>query len=203
MNPELMIFLLLVAGLVLIVMELFVPSGGMIAVMCVCCFAGSAFYAYRAWYTDHPAWWWGYLASLIVLIPAAVIGTFRLIATTSLGHRVLLAAPSEEEITPYQKEQDHLQSLIGKRGRSLNLMTPGGMVKVGSERLHAISDGLMIEPNMEIEVVATRGNRVVVRPVENIGTQEGIEPNFAETEPGELDEEQRESVDPFSSEEAV
>ena len=174
MDPQILAFVLLFCGFVLILAELFLPSGGLIAVMCVACFAGAIYCAYKAWYVSNPSYWWMYLGSVAVLIPAGVIGAFRILTHTSFGNRVLLAAPSEEEVTPYQREEQHLSSLIGARGTALNLMTPGGLVKVKGERLHAISDGLMIEPNTEIEIIAVRGTRVVVRPVE-----EGSNPSVA------------------------
>lgn len=198
MNPELLVFLFLAAGIFLIFLEFVVPSGGMIAVMCVCCFAGSAWFAYKAWYVAHPGVWWVYLTGMIALIPATIYGVVHLLQNTSLGNRILLSAPSEQEVTPYQKEVDYLSSLIGKRGRALNLMTPGGMVLVGNERLHAITDGLMIEPNTEIEIVSVRGTRVVVRPVETpqvAATPDAIAAPPAPAEP--------EGVDPFADDETV
>jgi len=198
MNPELLVFLFLAAGIFLIFLEFVVPSGGMIAVMCVCCLAGSAWFAYKAWYVAHPGVWWVYLTGMIALIPATIYGVVHLLQNTSLGNRILLSAPSEQEVTPYQKEVDYLSSLIGKRGRALNLMTPGGMVLVGNERLHAITDGLMIEPNTEIEIVAVRGTRVVVRPVETLqvaATPDSVASFPASDEP--------EGVDPFADDETV
>ncbi|WP_437230086.1 NfeD family protein [Planctomicrobium sp. SH661] len=165
MDPQLLVLIFLLAGMALIVAELFVPSGGVIAVMCACCFLISGYYAYQAWYVNYPVYWWLYIGAVVIIIPATIIGAFQLLTRTPLGNRVLMEAPTLEEVTPYQAEQAHLESLIGQRGRALNLMTPGGMVLVNGERLHATGDGLMIEANSPIEVVAVRGTRVVVRQV--------------------------------------
>lgn len=196
MDLEVLVILLFFAGIALIFLELFVPSGGAIALLCVGCFAASGYCAYRAWYGSHPLYWWVYLGSVAVLIPATIIGAFQLITRTALGNRILLSAPEEEEITPYQREQEHLSSLIGQRGTTLNLMTPGGLVKVKGERLHAISDGLMIQPNTEVEIVAVRGTRVVVQPVPAITDNPPRRSVFDDTPPLPSEE-----IDPWMTDE--
>ncbi len=171
MDPQILAIVLLLAGISLIFAELFLPSGGVIALMCVACFGGSIYFAYDAWRVSYPMYWWGYLATVAFLIPASIFGAFYLLTSTSLGNRVLLSGPSPEEVTPYQAETKHLQSLIGERGVALNLMTPSGLVRVKGERLHAIGEGLMIEANTEIIITEIRGTRVIVRPVDEQDTE--------------------------------
>lgn len=194
MDPQILVLLFLLAGLLLIFAELFVPSGGAIAVVCACCFLISGYYAYHAWYVTSPVYWWLYVAGVVVLIPATIVGAFQLLTRTSLGNRVLMAAPTLEEVTPYQAEQAHLESLIGQQGRALNLMTPGGMVLVNGERLHATGDGLIIEADSLIEVIAVRGTRVVVRKVDPV-TKLDLE-TFDSLTPDQTD-----AIDPWISDE--
>jgi len=194
MDPQLLVFAFFFAGILLIFAELFVPSGGTIALMCACCFLISGYYAYQSWYAAYPFLWWLYVGAIIILIPAAIFGAFQLLTRTSLGNRMLMPAPTLEEVTPYQDEQARLERLIGQQGRALNLMTPGGMVLVNGERLHATSDGLVIEADSLIEVIAVRGTRVVVRQSE-AEAQISFEPReqappASETEP----------IDPWLSE---
>lgn len=166
MNYDLLALVLLIVGCGLIVAEIFLPSGGMISVMCVIAFLGSGWCAYRAWWETSPAYWWTYVGAVIVLIPTVIISLFRVLSNTSLGDRVLLAAPDPSEVTPYREEEAHLSQLIGKQGRTLTLLTPGGLVEVEGERLHCFSDGMVIEPQTPVEVVAVRGTRVMVRRVD-------------------------------------
>lgn len=163
MNYEALALLLMVVGLALIVAEVFLPSGGLILVMCVVSFAASVWFAYKAWWGVSQGYFWIFIGALIVLIPGSVIGLFRFLESSSFGNRVLLGAPTADEVVPYQAEIMRLGKLVGKRGEALTLMTPGGMVLVEGERLHAISEGTVIEPHEAIEVVAVRGTRVVVR----------------------------------------
>jgi membrane-bound ClpP family serine protease len=166
MDPQLLVLILFVAGIVLIFAEFFVPSGGLIAVLCVLCFLGSIAAAYQAWGTAQPVLFWGYLGSLFFVIPGSIYGALQVLLRTPLAKRVFLEAPKPEEVTPFQQEMERLSRLIGQKGVTQSLMSPGGMVIVGGERLHAVADAMMIPPGEPIEIVAVQGTRVVVRRAE-------------------------------------
>ena len=53
-----------------------------------------------------------------------------------------------------------------RSGKTLTLMAPGGLVIVEGQRLHAETEGQMLDPQQPIKIIAVRGNRVVVRPHE-------------------------------------
>jgi membrane-bound serine protease (ClpP class) len=156
---------LLVLGLALIVCEVFIPSAGLIAAFATLCFAVSMWSAWSAWWYKSPTSFALYLVSLLILIPAAISGAFYLLPRTAFGRQVLLEAPDLEEVTPYQEELRQLQRLIGHVGKTLTLLNPGGLVLVDGTRQHCESQGLLVEPDTPVEIIAVKGNRVVVRPV--------------------------------------
>jgi membrane-bound serine protease (ClpP class) len=82
-----------------------------------------------------------------------------------VGDRILLAAPDLAEVTPYQAEAARLSQLIGKRGVTQTPLNPGGMVRIDGERLHAFSEGLLVDAGRTVEIIEVRGTRVLVRPV--------------------------------------
>ena len=163
MDDQILTFVFLLVGFILLTVELFIPSGGTIGVMCVCSFLTSVYFAYRAWAVSYPLYWRIYLTTFLTMIPVTLYGIYYLITKTSFGNRVLLAAPTTEEVTPYQDEFHHLEGLVGRRGVAISPLTPGGLVQVGGERLHAIGEGFSIERGSDVEIVAIRGNRIVVR----------------------------------------
>ncbi len=165
MDDQTLTFVLMLIGFVLLGVELLLPTGGIVGVLCACSFLGSAIFAYRAWAEVNPLYWRIYVVTFLALIPITISGVYYLLNNTNFGNRVLLAAPSTEEVTPYQREIEHLQNLIGQRGTALSPLTPGGLVQVNGERLHAIGEGFSIESGVPIEVVSTNGTRVVVRLV--------------------------------------
>lgn len=155
--------LLLLISLALLATEVFVPSGGMIAVLMLLALGGSVFCAFNAWWETSPAYWWSYLASVLVLLPAVLIGAFTIFPRTPYGRRVLLDAPAPEEITAFAKEQVAFQALVGQRGQTVTPHSPGGMVSINDRRYHSETRGMMLDAGEPVEVVAVRGNRLVIR----------------------------------------
>lgn len=155
--------LMLFVALGLIIAEFFIPSGGLIAILAAICMSVSVWAAYQAWWETSPNLFWSYIATVIVATPLSVVGAFVLLQKTSLGKHVLLDAPNLEEVTPYSAEAEHLATMVGRRGKTISLLNPGGMVSVDGERFHCECPGLLIEPGEEVEVTGVRGNRLVVR----------------------------------------
>jgi membrane-bound ClpP family serine protease len=62
MSYEFLAILLLVIGCGLIVAEVFIPSGGMILVLCVVTFLASIWCAYKAWWGVSTAYFATYIA---------------------------------------------------------------------------------------------------------------------------------------------
>lgn len=184
--------LLLVIGLALLIAEVFIPSGGVIMITAVACLAGSVWFAWSAWWESYRAYWWSYLVSLLVLVPVALIGAFYIFPRTAWGRRVLLEGPSLSEVTGYVREGEELTRLIGKRGKTITMLNPGGLVTVEGRRYHAESQGMLLDPGEEVEVIARKANRLVVRMPRTPSPPPG--PVVEQPEP------ETASGDPFSSE---
>jgi membrane-bound ClpP family serine protease len=157
---------LLIAGLIILVLEVFVPSGGFLAVTTTVVLILSACCAFAAWFEEHPAVWWTYCAMLVLLIPTTLGSTLYVLPRTSVGKKVLLEAPELAQVEPFVDETARLEKLVGRRGLAQTLLNPGGMVLIDGERLHAFSEGILIEPQTEVEVLEIRGTRLLVGPVD-------------------------------------
>jgi len=186
--------ILSLVGFALIVAELFVPSGGLISILSLVSFVTSLWFAYRAWWDVTPGYFWTFGTTLFLGIPAFILLLFRLIETTSLGDRILLAAPKSEDVTPYKDEEARMALLIGKHGRALTMLNPGGLVRVEGQRLHAVSEGMVIDPDEWIEILEIRGSRVLVRRIsaadvalstaqESPATESPVEPKISAPPP--------------------
>jgi len=152
--------MLLLLGLFLLGLEFFVPSFGMILAIAVISLIVSFWSACKAWWGVNPAFFWTYVVLLVAGIPGTLLGAVALMQKTSLGNRLILRPPPPVE----KNTSNPLDELIGQRGTALTLLTPGGMVSINSERFHAESIGMLIEPQTRVIVVTTRANRIVVRP---------------------------------------
>ena len=177
MDYSALAILLLLAALALLIMEVFIPSGGLISILAIVAVLASIWCAKKAWWSDNPMAWWTYIAALVFLIPAAIGGAFYVFPRTSLGRKFLVEGPSPEEVTAYADEEQRLRELVGRHGTTLTLMNPGGLVLVDGERLHCESEGmLLLEPDVDVVVVAVKGNRLVVRAAP--ARPDGVEPRF-------------------------
>ena len=162
----LLAIILLVVGLVLLICEVFLPTGGILAICTTITLCLSLAAAYTAWFDRNPTAWWGFCGLVVLLIPTALGGAFYVFPRTPLGKRALLEAPALESLEPHAQEVNRLTAFIGKYGKTQSLLNPGGIVVVGTDRLHAFSEGQLIDPGTSVEILEVRGTRVLVRPAE-------------------------------------
>lgn len=153
--------IMLLIGLVLLGVEFFIPSFGMIFVCAALSLIVSLWAACKAWWGTNPGFFWSYLFVLVGGIPVSVFGTIALMQKSTFGSRMTLPpAPLADKLPP-----NPLEEHIGRQGTAQNLMTPGGIVLLDSERFHAESPGMVVEPGTKIIVIGARANRLLVRPL--------------------------------------
>lgn len=156
--------LLLIVALAILCAEIFVPSGGLLGVITFLTLLVSLLFAYRAWGTSHPNIFFAFCVMILLLVPVVVGFAFYLLPRTSYGKRILLDAPEAQDLIPYSAEAERIEKLVGRFGLTLSMLNPGGLVSVDGKRLHAVSEGLSIDPGVSIEIVDVQGSGVVVRP---------------------------------------
>lgn len=160
MDPLYWAILLMCAGLALAVLELFVPSGGMLGL-----FAGIALIAAIVLAFRHHAYTGlGFTVGTLVAVPALVVLAIQIWPKTPMGRRILLQVPSGDDVLPHAEQRAHLKSLVGKLGTTTTFMLPSGPVLIDGTTYDALSEGMAIDPDRSVRVVAVRGTRLVVRP---------------------------------------
>jgi len=174
MDPAVWAILLLLAGLLLIAIEVFIPSGGLIAVASSACIVFSVMCAWQAWWPAKVGCFYGYLAVLALIIPSVLILAFKIWPHTPMGRRAILAGPRLEDVTPFVEEEQHLRKLIGRVGQTASVLNPAGIINLDGERLHCQSEGMIIEVRMPVQVIAVQAQRLVVRPHDSPSTSPGL-----------------------------
>ncbi len=168
MDYSLFAILLMILGLGFVVAELFLPSGGVLTALSIAALAVSMYCAWEAWWGgETQILFWLHLLSLVVMLPVTIGGSLYLLPRTRFGKQVILDAPDEDEISPYTEEDVQLSQLIGCRGETITLLNPGGMVRVEGERIHAVSEGMMIDPEKPVRVMGLKSNSLVVREIDS------------------------------------
>jgi membrane-bound serine protease (ClpP class) len=160
MDPLVWASVLLLLAVALVMLEVFVPSGGVIGVLAGLSVLGSVAMAfYRG-----PGTGLTFLAIALVALPTAVAFALKIWPETPLGRRILPKIPTSQEVLPDSEHRRSLQELVGKVGRAKSLMLPSGAAEIGGRTVDAVSDGVAIEAGQLVRVVEVRGNRVLVRP---------------------------------------
>jgi membrane-bound serine protease (ClpP class) len=150
---------LLVLGCGLLVLEVFIPSGGLLSFFAAVALVTSIVVAFRRDLSTGLT----VTAITVFAVPIAVGLAFKYWPLTSMGKSFLGELPSEEETAPSDPRRD----LVGRRGVAQSKMLPSGSVMVEGRLIDAVSRGVAIEKGEPIEIIEVQGNRVVVRLVQS------------------------------------
>jgi membrane-bound serine protease (ClpP class) len=149
---------LLVAGILLVGLEIFVP-GGVLGVLGGLCLVGAIVVGFQM---SPTAGWLG----LIV----AVLGTagglwlwIRIVPKTRLGQQLTLSADGKDFKAPSETRKQWL----GREGIAQSDLRPSGIARIDGQRVDVVAEGAWIPAGTPIRVVAVDGIRVTVRPVES------------------------------------
>jgi membrane-bound ClpP family serine protease len=158
MNDLIWPILFLVAGLLLLIAEVFVPSGGLIGILAISCLGISLWKAFAHSTTLGLE----FLLMLMILMPLALMLAAHLWPRTPLAKRILLRPPTPEDVEP-SHSPDRLDHLIGQFGRALTPLRPSGMVDFDGRRLDALSEEGLIAAGSLVRAVQVRTGQLVVR----------------------------------------
>lgn len=154
--------ILLTIGLALILLEVFVPSSGVLGVLAGLSVVAAIIVAFM----QGPYVGLAIVSITVVALPAVVALALRIWPSTSIGRRILLGVPKAEELLPDDEGTLRLKALVGKQGVAQSLMLPSGAILVDGRTYDATAAGVAIEPGTAVRVVEVHGARIVVRPIE-------------------------------------
>jgi membrane-bound serine protease (ClpP class) len=148
--------LLLLIGCVLVVLEVFIPSGGFISILAAVAFVASILLAFN----QSPATGLAFTGTTVVAVPLLLALAFKYLPKTPMGKAFLGELPTEAEVVP----DDPRRALIGRVGVARSKMLPSGAIEIDGQMIDAVTQGQAIEPGAYVTVIEVRANRVVVRP---------------------------------------
>lgn len=164
-------FGLAAVALVLLVVELFVPSGGIIGLLCAVAAIGSivAFFQYDT--TVGVA----ALLAYLVLGPIVVVALFKFWLSSPLAKRMILggrgdAPTATSEESQFASEQARMErlaeltQLIGAEGVAATALRPVGTIVIDGRRIDAMAQTGVIEPDTPVVVCDVYDNQIKVRP---------------------------------------
>ncbi|GAA0482689.1 nodulation protein NfeD [Salinibacillus aidingensis] len=148
--------ILLVAGLICIVLELFVPGGvlgiaGTVAIIAALFMSGA----------DPGHMGMSIAIALLVSMIVSVILFKRVGLEKGIFRNIILSDATTKE-QGYVSTENRLE-LIGLIGKALTPLRPSGTAVFEDERLDVVSEGGYIEKDKNVKIVKVEGSRIVVR----------------------------------------
>jgi membrane-bound ClpP family serine protease len=155
---------LLAASLLLVVVEVFIPSGGLIALVSTGCAIGGIICLFRV------DWIWGItgVGVMILLGPAAFAFALKIWPSTPMGRRMLGERPAEQveaERLAALREREKYLGMVGAEGVVLTDLRPVGVVQIDSERYDALSETGFIKAGSRIRVTHAEPSQIKVRQI--------------------------------------
>lgn len=162
MTPLAWITALVALGLALVILEVFVPSGGVLGFFSVLAIVAGVVMAFVQ---QGPAVGMLVLAATVVAVPIVLAVAFRIFPLTPLGRRVIAAPPDRGAVVPDAERRDLLRGLVGHTGRATSDLLPWGEVEVDGATHEAMSESGPIGSGCDVEVVGVQPGGLVVRGV--------------------------------------
>ncbi len=156
---EMAITLLLVA-LFLVVLEIFIPSGGLISLMAAVCGIAAIYLAFK----ENASMGYAFLTIAIIATPVSIVVGLHYFPRTPMGKKLILT-PTKDTAQSHGRDgvsDDDYSMLLGKAGIARTNLMPSGIVEIENIRYSAVCHSGLIDINTEIEVVAVDGNSIVV-----------------------------------------
>ena len=181
--------LLVVAGLILIALEIFLfPGVGVLAVAGILCVAGGlvmglvpyvpqtppGLHEFKSSIADYltSALWELVITGGIIIIGAWLLS--KILPRTPIYGALVL----RKELTPQDGFVSHTAALYadltGRTGTAVTLLRPAGTAEINGQRCDVVSNGGYIEAGTRVRVIQTEGSRIVVEAVSAAAAEKEI-----------------------------
>jgi len=151
-------------ALILVAIEVFLPSGGLIGIVAgVAAVVGVA----CLWRVSTQ---WGLAGTLTVLVlgPALFFYLLNILPSTPAGRSLIGEIPEEERAEREMAERrarDERAALIGSEGVALTALRPIGLIEIEGTRYEALAETAAIDPGTRVRVTRASMLELKVRPV--------------------------------------
>jgi membrane-bound ClpP family serine protease len=150
---------LFAVGLVLLVAEIFLPSGGILVVISLLAFAGGVGIILSQ----------GTTLEAVIAIAALSLGlptAFYFIVAAWRRMAIGMVPPDTATAPSTIPAVLELEALKNRVGKTVSPMRPSGIVDFGNKRVDALTEGEMLEAGVWVRCIDVKPGRVIVRKLE-------------------------------------
>ena len=151
--------ILQVVGVIVIIAEIILPSGGLLSVLAAGIFGYSLYIVFHDVSTSVGFF---FVTADAILIPILVIVGLKLLAKSPATLRKTLSR--EDGVTSQSSELD---KYIGMEGTAITDLRPAGTATINGKRVDVVSRGEYLDKDSEIVVSTITGNQIIVRKKEH------------------------------------
>jgi len=150
--------ILFMSGILLIIIELYVPGFGFFGISGISCILVSIFQTLG-----------GNMVAVTMLSISLVIAIIvfllivKFLPSSKLWGKMVLGE-SENSQAGFNSSYDY-SSYLGREGVVVSLLRPAGIMRIDGVQIDVVSEGQYLEPGTTVKVVSVNGSRIVVRPV--------------------------------------
>jgi membrane-bound serine protease (ClpP class) len=156
MNDSFLLLIILqLVGVVVIIAEIILPSGGILSIVALSVFGYSLYIAFSE---ISKTVGFAFVAADLVLIPVLVIVGLKLLARSPVTLRKTLSR--KEGVSSQSSE---LGSYIDMQGTAVTDLRPAGKAVINGKRVDVVTRGEYLEKDSAIIVTAVTGNQIIVR----------------------------------------
>jgi membrane-bound ClpP family serine protease len=153
--------LLYVLFVVLLVAEVFVPSGGLISVCAVACLIAGTYIFFKHSTVAGVA---GVIFG-VIMIPSVLTYAYKVFPHTRFGKSVTLAPPERQQGDAVP-DTPELKELLGVVGVVLTPLRPVGMCDFAGRRVECVAESGYVNKNKKVEVINVESTQLTVRVIE-------------------------------------
>ncbi|WP_373836735.1 NfeD family protein [Jeotgalibaca arthritidis] len=150
-------FLLFLAGIFLLILEIFIPDFGLIGITGVVLLGLG--------YLSNQNDLWGSLLDLGLAIVIAVVTAYILLKkgyTFLPGKSSLILGTALEKNRGYSTAKDY-SLFLGKTGTASTTLRPSGKADIDGQTLDVVSDGAIIREGSRVQVIHVEGIKIIVK----------------------------------------
>ncbi|UCE47904.1 MAG: hypothetical protein JSW47_20190 [Phycisphaerales bacterium] len=146
---------------ILIVAEVFVPSGGLISIFALGCLIGgiAIFFHYSV-----IAGWIG-VGIAVVMIPFVLIIAYKMFPKTRFGKSVTLDPPEREQGDAVP-DTAQIKELLGAVGVVLTPLRPVGMCDFSGKRVECVAESGYVDKGKKVKVINVESTQLTVRIID-------------------------------------
>ena len=159
--------LLIVLGLALLVVEVFVPSGGAITVLAIVALIVGVVMIFYLPESEGGGTTSGFLTigALLVLVPLVVGVAFHFWPKTRMGKKFFLPEPDADATLAANPEFTGLEELRGQIGKTITPHGTSGVTLIQGQRIDTKTEGLYVDAGRWVRVVDVHAGQVTIRPL--------------------------------------